>query len=61
MNARINNEWIRCANCGHKLGRIVSGYKHGNIVLEIKCSSCKTLNVYPNAPVTHRNSSRIDF
>lgn len=51
MIARIDNNWIRCSGCGHKLGRLLL---HGKTklngipaIIEIKCSSCKELNVIP--------------
>jgi phage FluMu protein Com len=43
---RDNNNWIRCAECGHKLGRAVGVWsdKQAMPALEIKCHSCGTLN-----------------
>jgi len=43
QEAIIKNEWVVCGKCGHKLGRLV-----GNKIptgLEIKCHSCKELNL----------------
>jgi phage FluMu protein Com len=40
--ARIKDGWVVCHKCGHKLGRIIDKGIGG---LEIKCSSCKELNV----------------
>ena len=44
--ARIDNEWFRCAQCGHKLGRAVGALSKIKAMpaIEIKCSSCKTIN-----------------
>lgn len=42
MTAKIDNEWCRCGKCGHKLFKIIW---FGAGMLEIKCSSCKTINV----------------
>lgn len=39
--AVIKGEWVTCWCCGHKLGRVI-GDPSG---MEIKCSSCNTLNV----------------
>lgn len=38
-----DNEWIVCGKCGHKLGRKIG--EKSPIGIEIKCHSCKTLNV----------------
>ena len=45
-NAKIENEWFRCAVCGHKLGRMTGawGERKAFPAIEIKCSSCKELN-----------------
>lgn len=40
---RSNDEWVRCKKCGHKLFRIIN--PEYNAVVEIKCHSCKELNV----------------
>lgn len=40
-----NNNWMRCVNCGHKLGKIVEQPKDNACVVEIKCHSCKTINL----------------
>lgn len=46
--------WILCAKCGHKLARVID-YKSSIIpnsslgsraIIEIKCHSCKALNIY---------------
>jgi len=46
MRVRRDGEWIRCGKCGHKLGKIVGVWSDKNQLpaLEIKCSSCKSLN-----------------
>ena len=48
-NAKADGEWIRCATCGHKLGRIVGEWGERNVLpaVEIKCHSCKTMNYIP--------------
>lgn len=40
------DRWIRCAECGHKLGKAVGewGGRNAFPAIEIKCHSCKTLN-----------------
>lgn len=45
-NAKLDKEWIRCAKCGHKLGKRIGdwGERSALPALEIKCGSCKTLN-----------------
>lgn len=45
--ARIEKDkWIRCSECGHKLGRIAGEWaEHQSFpAIEIKCHSCKALN-----------------
>lgn len=37
------DNWVRCGNCGHKLMRVV---KAGEPIVEIKCHSCKAINVW---------------
>ena len=42
----IDGGWIRCGKCGHKLGKIVgSGAGNPALALEIKCHSCKEINL----------------
>ena len=46
--------WILCAKCGHKLARVMCGNtthnshatRHSEAIIELKCHSCKALNVY---------------
>ena len=54
MQTIIENNWIRCGKCGHKLGRLVDDTK---ILpkIEIKCHSCKALN-----ELYYRNSKKED-
>ena len=41
------DHWIRCGACGHKLGKLISsGTNKIPTVVEIKCHSCKTLNIW---------------
>ena len=41
--SRIDEKgWLRCGKCSHTLGKIM---KYGDMMIEIKCHSCKTLNV----------------
>ena len=42
-NAMLDGEWIVCAECGHKLGRVVGSQLPKGI--EIKCHSCKAINL----------------
>ncbi len=46
--ARIDKDnWFRCSQCGHKLGRIAGAWdkdKKAFPAIEIKCHSCKTVN-----------------
>lgn len=37
--------WVRCSNCGHKLGKVLLATTEGNCIVEIKCHSCKALNI----------------
>ena len=43
IRAKIKDGWVVCGQCGHKLGRITG--KTLPTGIEIKCSSCKQLNV----------------
>lgn len=44
--ARIDNDgWIRCVYCGHKLGRIIKYPSKDDCIVELKCHSCKTINL----------------
>lgn len=38
------SKWARCRRCGHKLYRVLPG-GCGQSTIEIKCSSCKTMNL----------------
>lgn len=45
-NATVDkNKWIRCVYCGHKLGRVIRHEGKKNCLVEIKCHSCKTINL----------------
>lgn len=48
VNAKVSKEdnWVRCANCGHKLFSLKSNlYKVKTTdTIEIKCHSCKAIN-----------------
>lgn len=46
MQPKIDGEWIRCAKCGHKLGKIIGEWADdcGLPAIEHKCHSCGTLN-----------------
>ena len=51
MVAKIDNDkWIRCKRCGHKLGRMLedTGDNKNVFNIEIKCHSCKEINVVTN-------------
>jgi len=41
--ALIKDNWVVCHKCGHKLGRVIGS--HPPKGLEIKCHSCKELNL----------------
>ncbi len=41
--AKFRNGWITCYKCGHKLAKLLENAKADG--LEIKCGSCKNLNV----------------
>ena len=41
--ALLDGEWVVCCECGHKLGRAIGSQLPKG--LEIKCHSCKTINV----------------
>lgn len=46
--------WILCAKCGHKLARVIGDKSSitpnsslcSQAIIEIKCHSCKALNIY---------------
>lgn len=46
--------WILCAKCGHKLARVIGDkssitphpQRHSGAIIELKCQSCKALNIY---------------
>lgn len=46
--------WILCAKCGHKLARVIGDKSSitpnsslgSRAIIEIKCHSCKALNIY---------------
>lgn len=46
--------WILCAKCGHKLARVIGDKssitshtaRHSGAIIELKCHSCKALNIY---------------
>ena len=46
MQVRIDNEWVRCGKCVHKLGRLVGKWETAKYMpaVEIKCHSCKSMN-----------------
>lgn len=48
MKSRVDKQnWIRCGKCGHKLARVVgAGYCDPSPIIEIKCHSCKELNIW---------------
>ena len=41
--AKIKDNWVVCHKCGHKLARVVGDRPPKG--LEIKCSSCKEINL----------------
>ena len=44
--AKRDKEWFKCAQCGHKLGRMVGVWHSQQAMpaIEVKCHSCKTIN-----------------
>ena len=48
IEARLDEKnWIRCGNCSHKLGRVIgAGHCVPSPIIEIKCHSCKSINVW---------------
>ena len=54
--ARIDREsWARCGKCGHKLFKVDS---LGDSRLEIKCHSCKSINVFDGKNTEKENGFR---
>lgn len=55
--ARRDNEWIRCPECGHKLGRMVGVWpdRQSMPAIEIKCHSCRTLSYVLVGGATREN------
>lgn len=43
--ARIDKDWIRCGECGHKLGRIKGNWSDVQAfpAIETKCHACKSI------------------
>ena len=54
--------WVRCEECGHKLGRAMGDWsgKRSDPMMEIKCHSCKALNyiMYGGHKNAHENNAR---
>ena len=46
LKALNKDNWVLCGNCRHKLCRLLG--KMPTEALEIKCSSCKELNIIIN-------------
>lgn len=48
MIANVDEKnWIKCGKCGHKLGRVIgAGYCDPAPIVEIKCHSCKEINIW---------------
>jgi len=40
------DNWIRCGKCGHKLGIVTGSGSGTSSKIEIKCHSCKELNLF---------------
>lgn len=40
-----SGEWVRCGKCGRKLFKIEKNSCLDNLEIEIKCHSCKEINV----------------
>jgi len=41
----LKDNWLRCVTCGHKLGKILRAEEGEGSLIEIKCHSCKTINL----------------
>lgn len=54
QRTKIKDEWVHCECCGHKLMKVVDLCDTCGGKLEIKCHSCKSINLidfgkeYPN-------------
>jgi len=58
--ARISNidSWCRCGRCGHKLFKILDKKVFGELpFIEVKCHSCKEINVVGGEKKYERKSS----
>ncbi len=55
-NAMLDGEWVVCAECSHKLGRKVGDELPNG--LEIKCHSCKTINLINKPKKVPKKSKR---
>ena len=43
---RNADEWVRCKKCGHKLFKVISRETSDKrVVMEVKCHSCKEINI----------------
>ena len=62
-NAKIDNEWIRCWKCGHKLGKRLGDWNERNSfpLIEVKCNSCKSLNLIPCGDSSQSKPTVDDF
>lgn len=60
-----NNYWICCGRCTHKLGKITKADEmiaRSNFEIQIKCSSCKTINVVNcDTPVIYESQKQADL
>lgn len=45
QKTKIKDEWVRCECCGHKLMKVVDLCDTCGGKLEIKCHSCKSINL----------------
>lgn len=62
VNARIDEQsWLRCGKCSHKLGKLeksdnvnVRIGSDTNIRIEIKCHSCKAINIIDFTSLTKK-------
>lgn len=57
--ALIKDGWVVCSKCGHKLGRVASN--HPPKGLEIKCHSCKSINLIDKCKQWKEHNTKEEF
>lgn len=52
------DKWCRCGKCGHKLFKVLDDKIYGDVpFIEVKCHSCKEINVVKGESKNVRKSS----